>query len=361
VQTILKHLSCMVGTVRLRYLPLLLAGMLAACATQQPGPTMSVIRIDNSPGAESPDKTALRTLIKHQDRLYRVAAALLVRNADLCKGHARNLLGFTAKNKYSYSSELAEAAQATHGLDEKLQVMGVLSGSGAELAGVKSGDRLLAVEGKTMPSGINAERQAAAMLLPLMAGRTGVKLSVERQGSEISITVPLTKACAFGVELGNADHVNAYHDGRRVLVTRGLMGFTQSDTELAYVLAKQIAHNILQHAAKQNLAGTVSDIIDNLARIQPDLSAMGGSAGVKPMPQELDIEADRLALYLLARAGYKIDAVAAFWQRLATQYPPSVPNSYTAIHPSTAARLGMIEKTAQEISAKQAAGKPLLP
>ncbi|MGV3741599.1 MAG: M48 family metalloprotease [Burkholderiaceae bacterium] len=310
---------------------------------------------------ESAEYATLRSLTSLQDTLYRVTAPILVKNTELCKGNARNLLGFTAKNKYSYSVELASAAENLLGLDERLQVMGVLPDSGAAKAGVRAGDKLLAIEGSAIPVGLNAERQAAAILLPLMNNRSAVKLSVVRAGTEIPLTVPLTKACAFGVELGNADHVNAYNDGRRVMITRGMMKFVQSDTELAYVLARELAHNSLRHANRQNIAGTVNAIIENLVRIQPDLSAMAGSAGIKPMPQELDAEADRLALYMLARAGYDIDGTVRFWQRLAAQYPPSVLNDYTAIHPGTAYRIAAIEKTVTEIKARQAAKRPLFP
>lgn len=335
---------------------------LTACATQAPsGSSGPLPAVTGSQAVESGEHATLRSLTGLQDRLYRVTAPILVKNTELCKSNARNLLGFTAKNKYSYSIELASAAESFLGLDERLQVMGVLADSGAAKAGVRTGDKLIAIEGSPIPSGLNAERQAAAILLPLMNKRSTVKLSVARGGTEIPLTVPLTRACAFGVELGNADHVNAYNDGRRVMLTRGMMKFVQSDTELAYVLAKELAHNSLRHAYKQNIAGTVNAIIENLARVQPDLSAMAGSSGIKAMPQDLDAEADRLALYMLARAGYDIDGAARFWQRLATQYPSSVLNGYTAIHPGTEHRISSIERTVAEIKARQASKRPLLP
>ncbi len=335
---------------------------LTACATQAPsGSSGPLPAVTGSQAVESGEHATLRSLTALQDRLYRVTAPILVKNTELCKSNARNLLGFTAKNKYSYSIELASAAESFLGLDERLQVMGVLADSGAAKAGVRTGDKLIAIEGSPIPSGLNAERQAAAILLPLMNKRSTVKLSVARGGTEIPLTVPLTRACAFGVELGNAGHVNAYNDGRRVMLTRGMMKFVQSDTELAYVLAKELAHNSLRHAYKQNIAGTVNAIIENLARVQPDLSAMAGSSGIKAMPQDLDAEADRLALYMLARAGYDIDGAARFWQRLATQYPSSVLNGYTAIHPGTEHRISSIERTVAEIKARQASKRPLLP
>jgi predicted Zn-dependent protease len=75
----------------------------------------------------------------------------------------------------------------------------------------------------------------------------------------------------------------------------------------------------------------------------------------------VDAAADTLALYLLARAGYNIDNAARFWQRLATQYPATVLNGYTASHPGTAFRIAAINKTVAEIKGKQAGKKPLLP
>jgi hypothetical protein len=46
---------------------------------------------------------------------------------------------------------------------------------------------------------------------------------------------------------------------------------------------------------------------------------------------------------------------------MAQQYPASVLNGYTAIHPMTSYRLSAMDKTVVEVKAKEAAGKPLLP
>lgn len=310
--------------------------------------------------SESPQLQTLRTITAQQDRLYRIAAPLLVNNTPLCKGSVRNLIGFSAKTKYSYSEDYVSAATAL-GLEERLQVTGVLNNSGAARAGVKRGDILTTVQDQPMPQGPNAERQAASVLGPLVGSRSSVKLGLIRSGSPLTVTVPLTQACGFGIELGNVDNITAYADGRRVLVTRGMLNFARNDTEVAYVLAKELASNALGHPGRQQMNATVGGIIDNMTRVTPDLSMLSGTAGVKAMPQELDAAADTLSLYMLVRAGYSIDGAAAFWQRLADQYPASVLNSYTAIHPATAYRIAAIRKTADEIKAKQAAKKTLLP
>lgn len=350
---------------RMQWLALPFALLLTACATVAPPPPPGQPNVEQPrptiPYFRSAEQEALQALVAQQDRLYRVAAPLLANNTDLCRSQARNLLGFTAKNKYSYSSEFVDTAQKMLGLGERLQVAGVLAGSGAARAGVRRGDALIAVEDKPMPEGEDAERQAATILAPLVTGRSSVRLTVARDGATLTLTVPLTYACAFGVELGNTDNVTAYADGHRVLITRGMMNAAATDEELAYVLAKEMAHNALMHARKQHMSATIGGIIDNLTRMHPDMSTMVGLSGAKPMPQELDAMADKLSLYLLARAGYNVDYAIAFWKKIASQYPATMLNAYTALHPATNYRIAAMEKAVADIKAKQAARKPLMP
>lgn len=342
--------------------------LIAGCSTaplnnQDSAPTETYETGTASPPAapvESEQLRTLRTLTAQQDRLYRVAAPLLVSNAPLCRSYARNLIGFSAKNKYSYSSDYVQAAQ-TLGFGEQLQVTGVLPDSGAARAGIMRGDILTSVEGKTMPQGANAEREAAMLLAPMVAKRANVKLGLMRGNRNLTLSVPLTLACGFGIELGNIDAVNAFSDGRRVLITRGMLNFARSDTELAFVLAKELAHNALRYPTRLRMTATVGGIIDNLIRIAPDTAALNGRAGVRPMPQDLDVAADTVSLYMLARAGYDVQGAHAFWQRLAEQYPLGVLNGYTAIHPSTAERLANIDRVVGDIQSKIAKKQPLFP
>ena len=341
--------------------------LMAGCATTplpagdpSVSPAMPSVVIP-APAVNTPEQDALKARIALQDRLYRVAAPLLVKNPDLCKGNARKLLGFTAKNKYSFTPEFVDAAERSFGLGERLHIMSVLAGSGAANAGVRAGDVLLSVEDKPMPQGPNAERVAAGILGPLVNGRDRVRLTLQRNGSNLTPNVPLTLACAFGIELGNADNVNAYSDGHRVMVTRGMLNVARSDAELAAVIAREMAHSALNHATRLRMSATLGSIIDNLIRVHPDMTTMGGTAGVKPFAQDVDAAADTLSLYMLARAGYDVDTAKNFWQRLAGQYPASALTSYTAIHPSTAYRLSVMDKIVPQVKNKLASGEPLSP
>jgi Zn-dependent protease with chaperone function len=345
-----------------------IAALLSACATSPPSrlpdassTPESLPQIGAASPRLSPEEEALRQLVALQDRLDRVAAPLLVNNTQLCKGNARHLLGFTAKNRYSYSGEYANAAQKLLSLNERLQVTGVLAGSGAARVGIAPGDGLLAVEDKPLPQGENAERQAAALLAPMVGNRSHVKLGIVRNGGNQTLDVPLTTACAFRIELGNSDAVNSYGDGHRVLVTRGMMQFAQTDQELGLVLAREMAHDILGHAVHRHDAATIASVIDNLIRVHPDLGMVTGLAGIKPYPQEIDAAADNLGIYLAARAGYATADASTFWRRLADKTPTSIANGFTALHPATNYRIAAIDRAASAIRVKQVGHKPLLP
>ena len=343
--------------------------LLSACSTFQSGgePAPAQPLPPSAPAAPvvTPQMQAARDHLKViaglQERLYRIAAPLLINNADLCKAQARNMLGFTAKNKYSYPGEYADASAAVLGYDDVLQVSGVLAGSGAAKAGLRKGDDLVAAGGKPLPRGRDAESKAAAVFGPLTASSATLNMTIARNGSNQTLNVPVTRACAFRVDLGNSENVNAYNDGSRVLLTRGMINFAQNDEAIAYVMAKELAHNILGHTNQMHSTATVSSIIDNLASVHPDLTMLVGSGGVRPMPADYDVAADNLALYMLARAGYNINNAHSFWQRLSGQYPATVLNGYTAIHPNVTARLAAMDRSVAEIKAKQAAKHPLLP
>lgn len=303
----------------------------------------------------------LSALISRQDRIYRVAAPLMVKNAPLCRSLARPLLGFTAKNLYSYPAELGPAVETTLKLDDRLRVMQVLDGSGAMRAGIRPGDILRSVQDQLLPRGPQAENEAARLLAPLLKNAVDISVLVLRQEQPIRLMIPLTAACAFSMEIGHAPQPNAYADGRRIMITRGMLDFLGSDEELAVVLAREMAHNILQHAASQQTTAAVASMIDALLPLKPDTAALASRGGLRPMSAKSDQEADRLAMYLLARAGYDPAATERTIEKIAQAYPASQIPAYTELHPWTPERRRSIQTTLSEIRLRQSSKNPLLP
>ena len=340
--------------------------LLSACSTPgtTPGSVPGTGTTARPAPAELPRETAdprLSILLASQDRVYRVAAPLITKNAPLCKTASRPLLGFTAKNKYSYPPELMRAVESTLKLDDGLQVMQVLDGSGAMRVGIRRGDQLQSLQDQPLPRGAQAENDAARIVGPLLKNATEVQVGLLRNGKSMTLQVPLTQACAFAIDIGHAPQVNAYADGRRIMLTQGMLDYLTADDELAAIVAREIAHNVQKHAATMKLAATMSGIIDALLPLTPDLKPFAGSAGLRAFDDKLDQEADRIALYMLARAGYAPEAAQRALQKLAQAYPASVPNGYTALHPWTDDRAALVRTTLAEIRQKQSAKKVLVP
>ena len=351
------------ASLSLPSLPSLLSLLLLTACSSLPTPQQPASPA--TPSSSSITTTArdpvLDALVARQDRVYRIAAPLITKNAVLCRTHARPLLGFTAKNQYSYPAELTASARKTLGLGERLQVMQVLEGSGAMRAGLVRGDLLQSIQDIAVPEGPQAETEAARQLAPVLKNLTEIRVTVQRRGQPVNLQVPLTLACAFAIDVGNAPNVNAYADGRRIMLTRGLLEALPSDEDIAAILAREIAHNVLQHPRQLQQTATLSGVIESLLPLKPEPASYKGSGGIKPLPDKMDQEADRLAMFMLARAAYDPLAIARVSQRLAEIAPASQPNSYSALHPWTDERRELMQTTLKEIRQKQASKKPLVP
>lgn len=308
--------------------------------------------------ATSPEKTmALQNWYAQEDRLYRVAAPLLINNTKLCTRHSRYLLGLTAKTLHSYPENFAAEAHASLGLDERLRVLHILPGSGASQSGIQQGDALLKVENESLPTGSVAEKAGASLISAKMRGRSRLNFIVLRNGQTMTKRIPLTLACAMSIEVGNTDQINSYGDGNRILVTRGMLEFVQSDDELAFVIAREMAHNTLNPAARTDMKA----IINRLHTVDIGPSSADLGPALQPFTPVLDATVDKLALYMLARADYPITGVSSFWARLAKKTPVTIKHGHTAMHPSTSYRLALIKQISLDIKQKQKHEWPILP
>lgn len=166
-----------------------------------------------------------------------------------------------------------------------------------------------------------------------------------------------------------AKGINAFADGKRLVVSPAIMEFTKNEPEqLAFVLTHEYTHHFMGHinASKQNVAiGALAGILgDALAKSQGvatngQLSKLGAQAGRLSYSPNFEQEADYVALYILKRAGFSIEKAPNFWRRMAAVNPKGLYNRTT--HPTTPERFVGMQKTIAEINQKQAAGQPLLP
>jgi predicted Zn-dependent protease len=183
------------------------------------------------------------------------------------------------------------------------------------------------------------------------------------------LSFALSRACHFQPHLLRSHVVNAAASGTTLHITTGMLDFLDSDTELAAVLAHELAHSVMSHTAKRQGNQLLGKSLDTV------LGAAAGPAGgllvriLAPgqrligaaYSQDFEREADYVAMYVLALAGYRLDEAPKLWRKLAVEFPNMLEHSYLGTHPATAERVLLQVMTIDEIGAKVAAREPLLP
>ena len=344
-------------------LPLLL--LLAGCA----GPVTMGPQVSNSAVVvERAKQQALvfDRVVQDQARVFSTAYPILGANAEFCGRQVRPTLGLSAWNIHTVARGYQTAANELFGLDDRLIVKTVARKSPAQKAGVESGEIIIAANGQALVG-----RNAAETLdnIVRQSGQQAVNLTLLRDGAERTIRINPVTTCAYPVLLDDdSSEVNAYADGGRVIVSRGMLRFVENDEELALVLAHEVAHNALTHVDKlqQNaMAGTLGGlVVDSLfaaggLSTNGQFAQMGANIGASQNSVAFEQEADYVGMYFMARAGYSTSGVADFWRRMAAENSRSITARST--HPTSPERFLAIEQSHVEIQQKKSSGKPLAP
>lgn len=316
---------------------------LAACGAN---PSSSV----RQTGDEAARLSALTEL---DQRVARVAWALSRANRDLCPV-VRQSAGWALHAANQYSDALRPLAKARFQLNGDLPgILAVPSGSPAAQAGLRQGDLVLAVDDAPLSVGaLNRPAEFAglsaniAVLDSALAGGPA-RLTVQRGEDRLDVTLRPEPACGYEVQLNPSDELNARADGRRLFISTALAGFAQTDDELALILGHELAHNVLRHRSWAETGGEGRTVVDR--DCDPRLCGAG----------DHERQADRVGLYLMARAGYRPDVAAPFWRRFgASNWRVRYPQ---LAHASAGVRAARLEQVQTEIEALVAAGRPLLP
>ena len=316
---------------------LLLLAFLAvsACSFPQYGLNKATPRIDSE------------TL---QRRLYDVGLPLLAAAVEWCPFEQDATYGFFLRNQPvggAVSSPGTRAVPIVAYVHPRLP---------AAVAGLELGDRVIEVNTtKVEADGAEAvmqriHRVTAARIQPL-------QLEVEHHAVRRTVVLWAKPACNFSLRLIESDVINGISNGRIMAVTTGAMQVFFRNDELAWILAHELAHNILSHARNAQLRMMLNTFLR--------ATAAGGRLPEQPSPEPrlLEAEADYVGAYLMARAGYDLDAVERVWEQMRRLEgrQPAGQRGISHTHPTTVERLAAFRGTRGEIEAKRRRGELLQP
>lgn len=149
--------------------------------------------------------------------------------------------------------------------------------------------------------------------------------------------------------------VNAFVlPGGHMGVNTGLLDLVRNDDQLAAVIGHEVAHSIAHHAAERASQTTAAQLalvgaqgaLGTSSQAGRIVSAYGGAGAqlgfLLPFSRRHELEADRIGVDLMQRAGYDPRQAVALWRMMAARQQ-SGPPQFASTHPSDATRINELE------------------
>lgn len=195
--------------------------------------------------------------------------------------------------------------------------------------------------------------------------------------------------------IGRLDYVEGYYDwefhlvlddtvnafcmaGGKIVVFSGILSIARTEEELAFILGHEMAHALLDHArtkvSTQNTHNTLAtaswfgsfalDLVGlgemgNLTRAAVNTASIGAQYFLmNPWGRDQELEADRLGMLIIHWAGYDIDGVPAFWQKMSGHSANNF--DFFSTHPADNKRIAAMQSLVVEIDNGIDYSKPVL-
>ena len=310
--------------------------------------------------AEIQKRLVIENQLKIRVRALRVGQPILIAGLDQCEDRVGPISGLIPASWKGMSAEYQDAFKDLYGHEDEMKLF-VVPGSAAEEAGFKNKDSVLALNDISVKTGNDGLKKAIQDYSKAAADGGEVEFTIRRDGKRDFIKLNAPMGCAYPISVSEDDSLNAWADGKQIVLTKGMMRFTENDDELALIIGHELAHNNMGHIGSKKTNFWLGTILDVLVAgtTGVDTSNAFGKMAANAYSQEFESEADYVGLYFAARAGYETEDAANFWRRMAVEHPESIKDSYGSTHPSSPHRFVALEETHKEIANKQAAGEPL--
>jgi predicted Zn-dependent protease len=188
-----------------------------------------------------------------------------------------------------------------------------------------------------------------------------VNALVQRVGKRISAVAPLKNAQWEFVVFDQPKVPNAFClPGGKVGIYTGILPITQNEGGMATVIGHEVAHAVARHGAERISEGLLLQMggiaLDAAMRnksqetrvLVQQAYGIGGTVGVMlPHSRSHELEADRIGMIYMARAGYNPREAVEFWKRFAAfnrQHGSSATPEFLRTHPVDEKRIAQLEQ-----------------
>ena len=348
-------------------------GLVTGCVQPRTAPTSvdtAVVEAEQRKQRE----LAINSYFSDIRRLFRVGYLIRRAGAPWCGKTVRYALGASFANarliRHLFSRDapaMREAAVSITGTDDRVKIFQVVPGTPAHNVGLKDGDIYVSLDGWPV-----TKNETGPLYRRISAGPKSAdgffSITVLRGGREVTVRAKPELICDYKAVIKRSEQLNAFADGKRIVVTRRMIEFAKTDDELAVVVGHEFAHNHMKHidAQQQNqIAGALAGLLVDVLFAAGGVNTGGqftsdlGKAGAKAYSRDFEAEADYVGAYVTALAGYDIKVAPNFWRRMALRNRLAI--DYSTTHPTTAYRATALEKIIEEIDSKKKAGKSLAP
>lgn len=245
------------------------------------------------------DIEAYRALIEQDLRLATTGYRLAAVNAPFCKRKVRNP-GWVIHDIAQYPN--AEIAKAAFSFEMPIEVAAVVQNGPADQAGIKPNDGFSGMADASLywpafPLGKRGDERIFSfkqLLGEKMPEKADLDMRFSRSGAVFNTTLSPPPVCASDFQIDTVNGKDAGADGNMISVSIGLARYAEDEDEFAFIVAHEMAHNILGHRAQLDTAKARKNNKAVLAT---------------------EVEADRLSVWLMSNARYDPNGATRFAAR----------------------------------------------
>lgn len=146
--------------------------------------------------------------------------------------------------------------------------------------------------------------------------------------------------------------------GGKIGVNTGMLSVVENDDQLAAVIGHELAHSVANHAAERYSQTAATQLALGIgqsalggrvgAETAKQISAFGGVGAqlgvLLPFSRRHELEADRLGVDFMARAGYRPAEAVKLWRNMQAASTGGRPPQLLSTHPSEATRIAELER-----------------